>query len=257
MLNTKNGKNIALATTACVIMLGLLFIFCCAHLFFTGGDQPYSRERVGSYLLILAIPSAITLALVVGGFVYAYLTGAEDDEKTPRTASEILEGFSKRYDIYSFDEDTLREILKERSNRIAFKIFSYFLSAVILVVIFVYMFLIAEFTVDNLNADVIAALTVVLPLSVIALGIHVPRVYIAEKSAGKELEIMKSYIKEHKPPRIKETNVVARNVDSILIAKCVLIAVAVVFVTLGILNGGINDVFTKAVNVCTECIGIG
>ena len=257
MANTKYGKLIAIATTALVILLGIMFIVCCAHLYFTGGESPYSRESVGRYLIILAVPSAITVALVIGGLVYACLTGAADDEKTPRTSSEILEGFAQRYDISVFDEDTQREILKERSNRTAFAIFSYFFSAVVLTVVLVYMLVIAEFTVKTLNADVIAALTVALPLSVIALGIHVPRVYFAEKSAGKELEIMKEYIKENKPPRVAASTEAAKHGDTLVIAKCVMMAVAVVFVILGIFNGGINDVFAKAVKICTECIGLG
>ena len=33
--------------------------------------------------------------------------------------------------------------------------------------------------------------------------------------------------------------------------------VGVVLVVVGILNGGMQDVFAKAVKICTECIGLG
>ncbi|MBQ1371566.1 MAG: hypothetical protein IIY70_01415 [Oscillospiraceae bacterium] len=36
-----------------------------------------------------------------------------------------------------------------------------------------------------------------------------------------------------------------------------LFALAVLLIVLGILNGGLQDVLTKAVNLCTECIGLG
>ncbi len=36
-----------------------------------------------------------------------------------------------------------------------------------------------------------------------------------------------------------------------------LLALAVVFVIIGIFNGSMNDVFVKAVKVCTECVGLG
>lgn len=257
MTNTKHGRYIAWATTACLVLLGIMFIICCAHLYFTGGDQPYSRERVGSYLIILAIPSAITVALVVSGFIYAYLTGAADDENAPRTSSELLESYRQRYDIFTFSEDVQKEISRERGNRTAFKLFSYIFSAVVLAVVFAYMMLIAEFSVETLNADVIAALTVALPLSVIALGIHVPRVYIAEASATRELEIMKGYIRENKPQRISRNDEAVGHGDTLLIAKCLMVAVAAALVILGIFNGGVSDVFAKAVKICTECIGLG
>lgn len=36
-----------------------------------------------------------------------------------------------------------------------------------------------------------------------------------------------------------------------------LLCLAFVFTVLGILNGGLKDVLVKAVNICTECIGLG
>ena len=37
----------------------------------------------------------------------------------------------------------------------------------------------------------------------------------------------------------------------------IFLCLALVFIALGILNGGARDVFVKAVNICTECIGLG
>ena len=31
----------------------------------------------------------------------------------------------------------------------------------------------------------------------------------------------------------------------------------IVFIVLGVMNGGLRDVLVKAVNICTECIGLG
>ena len=40
-------------------------------------------------------------------------------------------------------------------------------------------------------------------------------------------------------------------------AKIAVFAVAVVFVIAGIMNGSMEDMLIKAVNICTECIGLG
>lgn len=40
-------------------------------------------------------------------------------------------------------------------------------------------------------------------------------------------------------------------------ARLVLVGAAVALVVLGIGNGGAHDVLVKAVNICTECIGLG
>ena len=36
-----------------------------------------------------------------------------------------------------------------------------------------------------------------------------------------------------------------------------LLVLALVLIISGILNGGLRDVFVKAANLCTECIGLG
>lgn len=43
-----------------------------------------------------------------------------------------------------------------------------------------------------------------------------------------------------------------RNVIRVIIA-----AAAVVLIALGVMNGGMFDVLVKAINICTECIGLG
>lgn len=39
--------------------------------------------------------------------------------------------------------------------------------------------------------------------------------------------------------------------------RILLYAVALLLIVAGILNGGMRDVLIKAINICTECIGLG
>lgn len=39
--------------------------------------------------------------------------------------------------------------------------------------------------------------------------------------------------------------------------RLVLYVIAIVFIVLGVMNGGLRDVLVKAINICTECIGLG
>ncbi len=41
------------------------------------------------------------------------------------------------------------------------------------------------------------------------------------------------------------------------IIRSVLCALAILFIVLGVMNGGWYDVLVKAINICTECIGLG
>ena len=41
------------------------------------------------------------------------------------------------------------------------------------------------------------------------------------------------------------------------VVRGIVFAVGVTFLVIGILNGGAHDVLIKAINICTECIGLG
>ncbi len=50
-----------------------------------------------------------------------------------------------------------------------------------------------------------------------------------------------------------------RRTDSraVLAARIALLAAGILFIGLGAANGGLWDVLVKAINICTECIGLG
>lgn len=41
------------------------------------------------------------------------------------------------------------------------------------------------------------------------------------------------------------------------IARIAILCLGVLFIILGVMNGGSRDVLVKAINICTECIGLG
>ena len=41
------------------------------------------------------------------------------------------------------------------------------------------------------------------------------------------------------------------------IARVAILCLGVLFIILGVMNGGARDVLVKAINICTECIGLG
>ncbi|MBQ8627442.1 MAG: thioredoxin [Agathobacter sp.] len=41
------------------------------------------------------------------------------------------------------------------------------------------------------------------------------------------------------------------------ITRCAILAIGVFFLVYGFITGGTADVLAKAINICTECIGLG
>ena len=53
------------------------------------------------------------------------------------------------------------------------------------------------------------------------------------------------------------TNTLGEKSSATVIARTVILLIAVAFIITGIINGSIYDVFVKASKICTECIGLG
>jgi len=58
-------------------------------------------------------------------------------------------------------------------------------------------------------------------------------------------------------PRSMKARLAECNGKRTNIVRLALFAVAVLLVVLGVTNGGTRDVLIKAINICTECIGLG
>ena len=48
-----------------------------------------------------------------------------------------------------------------------------------------------------------------------------------------------------------------RTMDRLHIVRVLILCAAIGCIVLGALNGGLRDVLIKAINICTECIGLG
>lgn len=258
MTNPKLGKIISLVTSIFIVATGIALIVCASHLFFTGGDNPYSRESVGKYLTYLIAPAALTIALVIIGKIFDYTSKEKENNGVKRTESEMLESYAKRFDIFELSEDERTSVLAERSKRSFLKVISYSVSALFGALALVYILFMAEFTVENLSGDVLGAFAVVLPLIVAATVTHIPYAFLFEASAKKERAILLDAVKKgYKPAPAVNTPETKEDKTYTAIARYAILGIAALFIILGIINGGMNDVLEKAIKICTECIGLG
>ena len=258
MTNSKYGKLIYAISSVLIVLTGIAFIISCLHIFFTGGDTPYSRERVGEYLFWLLIPSIPTIVSIALGMVYASINGDKLVDTVKRTNTEMLSAYAKRVNISDLSEKTKESVLTERVNRKVTKILSCVFSAIFFISAIVYFAMCKNFTIENLNGDVILALAGVLPLSLLGVLSHIPYMYFAEKSAKIELDLLKAAVADGAP--IAKAGVLGETESektAVLIGRIVVAVVAITFVILGIFNGGMADVLAKAIKICTECIGLG
>ncbi|MBO5206441.1 MAG: hypothetical protein J6C09_02530 [Clostridia bacterium] len=257
-----------LITSVLLILLGILFIACTAHLYFTGGARPYSRERVGEYLSVLAIPSLITLLSCVVSFVFVLLFGEEKSEARADLTAPTLKRLSGRLSLEDCPEKIKGEILLERKKRKLALLFSAVFIAVFCIVMAVFLLNFKRFTLESYNADVIEAALIVLPLAVGIVGVICVKYYFDSESKKRELLLVREGLsagakaigdtEAREECKCKALAFLSAHSDKVLlISRLTVIALALVLIGVGILNGGMADVLGKAVRICTECIGLG
>jgi hypothetical protein len=97
---------------------------------------------------------------------------------------------------------------------------------------------------------------------------EVAYVILRDRSLAREGAVLSEAIKEHgasKPeeqrgecPLCRAADYIVENKTPIVLGvRIALVGCAVVFIILGVANGGMSDVLNKAIKICTECIGLG
>ncbi|MBQ9007934.1 MAG: hypothetical protein IJ088_01205, partial [Clostridia bacterium] len=113
------------------------------------------------------------------------------------------------------------------------------------------------------NADlekVIGALVLhVLPWTVIGIGSLMVSTTLLEKSMVRETEAASARMKEEKAAGtvLQARSEVAGNRKGLTVFRLVFLIAAVLFIIAGVINGGASAVLSKAINICTECVGLG
>jgi predicted anti-sigma-YlaC factor YlaD len=114
---------------------------------------------------------------------------------------------------------------------------------------------------DGNLEEMIASLAVhTFPWIVLGLGSLMFSTILQEKSMQRETAAAQTRLKEE-----KETGIVpemkpeahTKNPKSKRTLQLIIVIAAVVFIVLGVMNGSAKAVFTKAANICTECVGLG
>ncbi len=254
----------ACAVGVLVIALGVLFITSCIGIY-RSGERPFTRESVGDALTKIAIPSAITVLAIIGGAVVNLLIPEKAKKGGRPTPSMLLSNLRKRVRYDSLTESEDAELKYERRLRLILHIGGLVILLISVVYPLVYLFTPDRFGVaTTANADIAAAaiaiLIFLLPAAVYAIIVS----FIMDKSRAREASAIKLIIaRQRGEGALKSAEAMSESFlkkYGTVITNCIrgaVIVVGILFVVLGINNGGMADVLGKAVRICTECIGLG
>ena len=249
-------------------VVGALFIWQVLSLYFSGTAEGYSgdvftRGRVVNALSKIALFFWLWIAGIVAGFV---LWEVFPLKQKPRKICPDLQlaRLNKRMPATSPEglETEFASIARAKKVVFALKCAAWALFSIACVYGLSYLCIPANFPTTNVTHEILNMVKHVFPC-VFAGLLVVCGAAIYEKYTVKAiLPLVQKVTKGQKPQIVNKTKLQAAlavldNKWVILGIRIAVAVIAVAFIIWGALNGNARAVFIKAINICTECIGLG
>ena len=267
-----------------ILAVGVWFALAALSIYRSGASSPYTPESIAAHFAPMAPLVYVTLAGILGGVILAWVLprrdlvveGSEDDpldvivERYRRGHYRPMKdpAVTLRQMLARVDEEALspacREALKkERRLRRVVAVVAAGLASVVLLPALAFCGDRSHFSIENLSADIKVAALVVIPCALVALGLLVASTLLRRASVLRETATVKAAIAESKGKAISLKKRAADRPSFLADPRILwgvrglILAVGLLFILLGISNGGMADVLGKAIRICTECIGLG
>ncbi len=258
--NNRIHKLYGIVTSVSAIVAGICLIAACLHIYRNGvaadAAQIYTRQIVAESFAKIAVPVYVCLALVLGGVVLNLVLPVENAKVKPeKNLPLILSRLHEKTDLASCDENLRNAIAKEQKRR------KHMVALCLGLLTFgLVMFLRYGTNPNNWGTNstpsMVGAMYRMLGCLPVPFLVTVFAAYRSRKSMATEIELMRQ-ASAQAPKAAEKAEVKTRSRKPVNIARIVILAAAVVLVVLGACNEGTKDILTKAVNICTECVGLG
>lgn len=273
-LNEKTKNTIHLiygiAVSAMLVTVSILFI-CSCYSIYRSGTSPFTRESIGAAFSRIAVPTYITISLVIIGLAIGIVIPKDEPKlKGGRTPRLLCENFSSKVDISKCEDGVKAEIEKARQRREIFKKLRLALLLISAILPLFFLLNPARFPAESgkYNAEILHGTVLYILFLLPSAAFEVFWVIYSDKSYKREYDTLRTLAKSigiQKPEDKKDggflfcvRKYITDNKAPILLGvRIALVGVALVFIAVGVLNGGMADVLNKAIKICTECIGLG
>lgn len=254
-----------------VINAALHLIFACYGIY-CGGLGEFSRETVAAQFSKIAIPVYTALALIIGGIILSIALPCSGEpvrlfgkrKKITRDYRIMRDALANKIDVMECNDVLRDEILRERKIR---KIRTYScagICAVATVPVLINICNPNNYSNTDITESIKSAVISVLAWCVTSLIFCLACNIVNWESLKRECELLKAGRSDGKRHCRRRLSTSSADPDREKKQKIILwsirggvLAVAVVFIIIGVFNGGMGDVLAKAIRICTECIGLG
>ncbi len=245
------GKILGILLSISIFISGICMIMQCLAIY-NSGDKPYSRQAVALAFGEISLPVFICLALVIITFIYNFVVdGIYARGTVIKNNSYTIKAIARNKDVYNIDDPTLK---KERRTRMIYST----IQVVLIIIGFTFFFFYAlnpsNFHQSEINASMIKAMAVFGSCILIPFVYSIISAFVINKSREREIKKIRELAKDA-PAKSTTDNISNKNVYIFIKIAALLVAAGII--VYGLCSGGTADVLTKAINICTECIGLG
>ncbi len=255
------------------VVVGALFIWQVLDLYLTGtaagftGEHPFSRERVVAALSKIDLFFWLWIAGIVVGFVLWEVFPVTDKPRKicpdlqlarlyKRMPSSAPEGMEAEYNA----------VTSARKVVFALQCAAWALFAIAAVYGIVYLCIPSNFPNENVTKEMLNMAKHIFPCVfaglIVVCGAGIYQKFAVKRILPDAQKLTKGRKPEQKqltglPAIMEKIKITLENKWVILGVRIAIAALAVAFIIWGALNGSARSVFIKAINICTECIGLG
>ena len=281
MLSEKKRKILHLIlriiSSTLIVALGIGMMVSCWSIY-QSGPRAFSRESIGAVLanpVIYVLILSTVLSCCLGALAHLIFPVQKGKTKPIRNELMVMQIIIEK--VGTPNEIQQRKITRETwVRRIGWIAFGT-LAVCTAVLPALYLFNIHNFPGADPTAEIMTASYYVMPYGIFVLGCYFVADLISKHSAIRQTAVYKQMLLEKNfraadaaaayKQKMTEQDLQAADASArrpkITAARIVnglrvaLVAVAICFIVVGILNGSAEDVLTKAIKICTECIGLG
>ena len=253
---TRTRIYLILQAVLCVLLVVLLAVSA-VTIFREGAarkaERPleaiYTREIVAEKFA----PIAPLFFTAVGLMVAGLLLGIRDENADKPVGSPE----HKRDLIVGRVSQPSEDMRRARSGQKRWLLIGWAVFALCMFPVLVYMVDPAHFPLEDLEGMFYGLIRVLIPWTAVGLGALAVCSGMRERCVLRETEAAQARLKEEREAGVTPEPKAATRAGSVAALQIALVAIAIGLIVAGVFNGSARDVLYKAINICTECVGLG
>lgn len=257
MTNERVHKIFSVMQSIVLIIASVCLIAACIGIYRSGADPIYTPEKVAAAFSDIAVPVWMCIVLIAGGILLNLGSPLrEKKRKAEKNHELILKRLHEKGALDQADSSLRAAVAAQQKKRRLHKTVSLALLALGSGIFLIYALNGNHYHQSQINDSMIHAVQLLLPCMAVPFGYAVFTAYFCQSSMQKEIDLMKQAtagIPGKKPAAVSAKN----RSKQLLAVRLTLLLLAISLLAYGYSTGGTEDVETKAVNICTECVGLG